>query len=352
MLRVGLTGGIGSGKSTVARLLVEHGAVLVDADAIAREVVAPGTPGLAAIVERFGAEYLGPDGGLDRPRMAATVFGDPDARAALNAIVHPLVRRRSDELVERAPADAIVVQDVPLLVEGGLGMRFALVVVVGVPAEERVRRLVGSRGMTEADARARISAQADDDALRAAADVWLDNAGSPAALAAAVRRLWTARLVPFRDNLLRGEPAPLPTRPVGPDPAWSAVAARLAARVAAVVGDRGRGVEHVGPTSVPGLPAPDVVELQLAVGADADVAAVAEPLRDIGFVPVGPGAYGAADPARPAVLRVFTVDSPGWREGLLRRDWLRADDAARAGAGDADQAEQWARRTGWVPSLR
>ncbi|MDN5934196.1 MAG: dephospho-CoA kinase, partial [Pseudonocardia sp.] len=190
MLKVGLTGGIGSGKSTVARRLVERGAVLVDSDALAREVVAAGTPGLAAIVEAFGPDVLGAGGELDRPALASVVFGDAGARARLNAIVHPLVRERSDELIVAAAADAVVVQDVPLLVENGMAPHLPLVIVVHADAEERVRRLVGQRGMPEADARARIAAQADDAARRAAADVWLDNGGAPADRVAAVDALW------------------------------------------------------------------------------------------------------------------------------------------------------------------
>ena len=252
MLRVGLTGGIGSGKSTVAARLAERGAVLVDADRLAREVVAPGTPGLAAVVDAFGADVLDAEGGLDRPALAAVVFDDPEALARLNAIVHPLVRARSDELVAAAPEGSIVVQDVPLLVEGRMAARFALVVVVHADAEDRVRRLVELRGMPESDARARIAAQADDDARRAVADVWLDNTAAPDALIRAVDALWDARLAPFAANLRAGTAAPWPSDPVAADPAWPAQAARLVARVAAAAGERGRGAAHVGRTAVPG----------------------------------------------------------------------------------------------------
>ena len=185
MLRIGLTGGIGSGKSTVAALLVERGAVLVDADRIAREVVAPGTPGLAAVAEAFGDDVLADDGALDRPALAAIVFADPQARARLDAIVHPLVRARAAELVAAAPADAIVVNDVPLLVETGQAGSYDLVVVVEAELETRVARLV-RRGLTVDDARARIAAQATDEQRRAVADVVLDNSGTPEELAALV----------------------------------------------------------------------------------------------------------------------------------------------------------------------
>jgi dephospho-CoA kinase len=195
VLRIGLTGGIGSGKSTVSRLLVERGAVLVDADVLAREVVAPGTPGLAAVVEAFGPQVLAPDGSLDRPALAAVVFADPEARARLDGIVHPLVRRRAAELVAAAPADSVVVQDVPLLVETGQAAAFDLVLVVEADPETRVARLV-QRGLTEDDARARIAAQASDEQRRAVADVVLDNSGTLEQLADQVDRLWAERIAP------------------------------------------------------------------------------------------------------------------------------------------------------------
>ncbi|GEL24743.1 dephospho-CoA kinase [Pseudonocardia sulfidoxydans NBRC 16205] len=379
-LMVGLTGGIGSGKSTVARRLTELGAVLVDADAIAREVVAGGSEGLARILDEFGREFAGPDGELDRPRMAAAVFTDPGAREKLNGIVHPLVRARSAELVAAAPAGSIVVQDVPLLVEGGMGAGFALVVVVHADEEVRVGRLVGSRGMAEDDARARIRAQASDEQRRAAADVLLDNSGTPDRLRAQVDELWERRLVPFRDNMTAATPAPpdvpdppdvpgqsdVPARSDVPDAgaaAHAAAAARLVARVGAAAGARSRGVEHVGPGAVPGLRPPGLIDLVLVVDDPAaDPAADPGPaLARIGFVPDGAARWGSADPARPARLRAFAADDPALRAELLVRDRLRAEPH------DADVswqppdgwsreavevAERWAVSTGWVLPLR
>ncbi|HEU4675908.1 MAG TPA: dephospho-CoA kinase [Motilibacteraceae bacterium] len=190
MLKVGLTGGIGSGKSAVSRLLAERGAVVVDADAIAREVVEPGTPGLGAVVAEFGDGVLRPDGTLDRPALGAIVFADPQRLAALNAIVHPLIGARTAELLAAAPADAVVVHDVPLLTENGLAPGYDVVVVVEVPVEVQLDRLVRLRGMTEADARARIAAQATREQRRAVADVVIDNAGTLEQLAAQVDVLW------------------------------------------------------------------------------------------------------------------------------------------------------------------
>ncbi|MGV9285824.1 dephospho-CoA kinase [Streptomyces sp. NPDC003719] len=175
MLSVGLTGGIGAGKSEVSRLLVECGAVLVDADRIAREVVAPGTPGLAAVVEAFGAEVLAGDGSLDRPRLGSIVFADPEKLAALNAIVHPLVGARSRELERSAAEDAVVVHDVPLLTENGLAPLYDVVVVVDADPATQLDRLVRLRGMTEQDARARMAAQATREQRREIADVVIDN---------------------------------------------------------------------------------------------------------------------------------------------------------------------------------
>ncbi len=195
MLRIGLTGGIGSGKSTVAGLLAARGARIVDADRIAREVVEPGTPGLEAVVAAFGRGVLSPEGALDRPALAAIVFADPDARRRLDAIVHPLVRRRSAELDASAPRDAVVVHDVPLLAETGRWHPYDLVLVVEADREIRVARLVG-RGLSAEDARARIAAQATDEQRRAVADVVLDNSGTPEELAAQVDRFWTERVVP------------------------------------------------------------------------------------------------------------------------------------------------------------
>ncbi|GAQ55433.1 dephospho-CoA kinase [Streptomyces acidiscabies] len=190
MLTVGLTGGIGAGKSEVSRLLVEAGAVLVDADRIAREVVAPGTDGLAAVVEAFGAGVLGQDGGLDRPKLGAIVFADPEKLALLNSIVHPLVGARSRELEAAAPADAVVVHDVPLLAENGLASLYDLVIVVDVAPGTQLDRLVRLRGMTEDDARARMAAQATREKRRAIADIVIDNDVPLAELERRVREVW------------------------------------------------------------------------------------------------------------------------------------------------------------------
>ncbi|MET9295948.1 dephospho-CoA kinase [Streptomyces sp. NPDC003077] len=190
MVKVGLTGGIGAGKSEVSRLLESYGAVIVDADKIAREVVEPGTPGLAAVVAEFGAEVLTPEGILDRPKLGGIVFNDAEKLKALNAIVHPLVRARSDELEAAAGPHAVVVNDVPLLAENGLAPLYDLVVVVDAAPETQLDRLVRLRGMTEEDARARMAAQASREKRLAVADLVIDNDGPLEALEPQVRAVW------------------------------------------------------------------------------------------------------------------------------------------------------------------
>ncbi|MFA3874492.1 dephospho-CoA kinase [Streptomyces sp. MMCC 100] len=190
MLSVGLTGGIGAGKSEVSRLLVEHGAVLIDADRIAREVVAPGTPGLAAVVAAFGEDVLAEDGSLDRPKLGSIVFSDPEKLAVLNDIVHPLVGERSRALEEAAAEDAVVVHDVPLLTENGLAPLYDLVVVVDADPATQLDRLVRLRGMTEQDARARMAAQATREQRRQIADVIVDNDVPLEELRRRVKEVW------------------------------------------------------------------------------------------------------------------------------------------------------------------
>ncbi|MEV0151089.1 MULTISPECIES: dephospho-CoA kinase [unclassified Nonomuraea] len=190
MLKIGLTGGIGSGKSEVSRRLAARGAVVIDADKIAREVVEPGTPGLARVVAAFGEEVLRPDGSLDREKLGSIVFHDPDRLAALNAIVHPLVGERVAELQGQAADDAIVVYDVPLLAENKLAPMYDVVIVVDAADEVRVARLAEHRGMPESDARARIAAQAGRDERLAVAHIVIPNEGTLDELATRVAEVW------------------------------------------------------------------------------------------------------------------------------------------------------------------
>ncbi len=389
MLKVGLTGGIGAGKSTVAGRLADRGALVLDADRVAREVVEPGTPGLAAVVEAFGTGVLLPDGSLDRPALGRVVFGDGSARQRLNGILHPRIAARTQEFFAAAPADAVVVHDIPLLVENRLGGGYHLVIVVHADVEERVRRLTAERGMPEPDARARIAAQADDEARRAAADVWLDNSAARGDVLAAVDRLWDDRLVPFAANLLGHRPAPRPplVSVSPPDPRWAAQGARLIARVVAAAGAAAVRVDHTGSTAVPGLAAKDVVDLQLVVADLSTADAVREPLEEAGFTRLGGDwwdrtpdggvlekrVHTACDPGRAVNLHVRVADGPAWGWQLMFRDWLRAHDDERDAYGalkrraqgvgieeylDAKdpwiaaalrRATDWAGRTGWAP---
>jgi dephospho-CoA kinase len=193
LLRVGLTGGIGSGKSEVARRLAEHGAVLIDADVAARKVVEPGSPGLAQVAEAFGDEVVRPDGSLNRERLGEIVFGDPGLRAKLNAIVHPLVRawmQEAERAAVRANGDAVVVHDVPLLAESRGTAGFDTVIVVDVPPDLQIERLVSQRGMPEEQARARMAAQAGREQRLAVADIVIGNSGSLDDLDRRVAEVW------------------------------------------------------------------------------------------------------------------------------------------------------------------
>jgi dephospho-CoA kinase len=340
MLRVGLTGGIGAGKSTVAARLAEHGAVVIDADKIAREVVEPGTDGLAELVEAFGEDIRTADGALDRPALARRAFTDDESRAKLNGILHPRIGRRTAELMAGAAPDAIVVHDVPLLVEGGLAPGYHLAIVVDAPVETRVRRLVGSRDMPEEDARARIAAQATEEQRRAAADVWLDNSGAEDAVLAEVDALWADRLVPFEANLRLHRPRP-PRSPVlvPYDESWPRQAERALARIRLATGERVRRADHIGSTSVPGLPAKDILDLQVTVGTLADADEIAAALEGAGFPrasgdwwddPAEAGAppwpkrfHFGGDPQRPVNLHVRSLETPAWRRALVFADYLR-----------------------------
>lgn len=190
MLKIGLTGGIGSGKSEVSKRLSAKGAMVIDADKIAREVVEPGTPGLARVVATFGEEVLRPDGSLDRERLGSVVFADSERLAALNAIVHPLVGERVAQLQQEADNDTIMVYDVPLLVENNLAPMYDVIIVVDAPDELRIRRLAEYRGMPEADAEARIAAQASREDRLAAADIVIPNDGPLEELDDRVEEVW------------------------------------------------------------------------------------------------------------------------------------------------------------------
>ena len=380
MLRIGLTGWIGAGKSTVSATFADCGAVIVDGDVISREVVQPGTEGLAALVDHFGRDILAPDGALNRPALAAKAFVDEHQRARLNAIVHPLVARRRAELVAAVAEDEVVVEDIPLLVESGMAPLFPLVVVVHASAEVRLRRLTGRRGMAEADARARIAAQATEDQRRRVADVWLDNSGTEGQIVEAARELWSRRIRPFAHNLANGRTADDPRRPVPPDPSWPEQAERIRARLATTCGHRALRIDHVGSTAVLGLDARDIIDMQITVAglSDADDLAAdllragyprldqitADITLDGGNVQWHKRFHGSSDPGRPTHVHIRVDGSPNQRFALLFVDWLNANPGVRADyltlkRGGADpqswlreaygRAWAWAESVGWSP---
>lgn len=343
MLRVGLSGGIGSGKSTVAGRLAEHGAVVIDSDRLAREVVEPGTDGLREIVEAFGPDVLDADGALNRPALAAKVFGDDQSLATLNGITHPRIAARTAELLAAAPEGAIVVHDVPLLVENDMAPLYHLVLIVHAELDQRLTRL-RDRGMAEEDARRRIAAQADDERRRAVADVWLDNSGPREVVQARVDELWADRLVRYESNIRLKRYASGPPIVVPYDETWPVQAERVAARIRVAAG--GRRVEHIGSTSVQGLAAKDVLDFQLGVTSLEEAAGLEEALASAGFPSLGVGEdavryegdapedwhkrlHAGADPGRRVNLHVRVEGGPGWNWALRFRDWLRADERAR-----------------------
>jgi dephospho-CoA kinase len=399
VLRVGVTGGIGSGKSTVSRRLAELGAHVVDADGVAREVVEPGEPTLDRIREHFGHDVVRADGALDRGALAALVFPDPEALAALDSITGPAIGERVAARRAQVPDGVVSVFDMPLLVERGLWVHEHLVIVVEADIETRVLRLVEQRGLDEQDARHRIAAQATDDQRRAVADVVLGNTGLPEALVAAVDELWTSRLAPWEENLVAGRRSrrPDPAAVVAPRADWDARGARVVARIGAALARSGVATEvsHVGSTAVPGLPAKDVIDVQVGVRhqADADRDDVRAALRDAGYVlveryttdtPHPDGAdqgdwckrfWGGCDPGEIVHVHVREHGSAGWRFALLFRDWLSHEPAERDAyaaekarllaiddrtaayveakepwfEGAWQRATDWAQRTGWRP---
>lgn len=396
MLKVGLTGGIGAGKSTLAAVLASRGAQVIDADRLAREVVAVGSPGLVAVVREFGPHLVSTDGELDRAALGQLVFTDPQRRLALERITHPLVAERTEQLVRAAPSDVVVVHDVPLLVERQMGADYHLVIVADAPEQVRLERLKRNRGMRDEAAWARIRAQASPAQRRAASDVWVDTDRPLALVAAEVERLWDERLKPFEHNVRTGHRVRRPERLVlvGSDPQWSAQAARLLARIARAAGRRCRGTAHIGSTAVPGLLAKPVLDLQLGIDSLEDVEGLCRDLAAAGFVvptaartdgvvealDPNPAHWnklfgGGADPAVLVHLHVRVHDGPAWRTALLLRDWWRADPRERTDyatakqrlrlqtvtateyaaakepwmAAAVDRALSWAARTGWRP---
>lgn len=374
---------------------------MVDADRIAREVVELGTPGLRQIADRFGPDVLSADGSLNRPALGAIVFADSSARRDLEGITHPLIGARTIELIQSAGPEVVVIHDQPLLVEMGLAAMNHLNVVVSAPVDVRVARVMQNRGMSEADARARIEAQADEGARRAVADAWLENDTALEHLADQVTDLWRDRLAPFDANLRADSPVRrdtvIPLVLHAHNPQWAHQAARISARLRYQL-DASRltytGIDHIGSTAVPGLIAKDVIDLQLRVprlsGLDHPNSGFAEALRSAGVVGLRPLSdhphswapdpsdwqkmyAGGADPAVVLHLHIREEGSPGAEAALFFRDWMRAVPVERAAyaalktsvaqryssvdypeakepwfAEAFPRAHRWARSSGWV----
>ncbi len=385
MIRIGLTGGIGAGKSTVSAAFSECGGIIVDGDVIAREVVEPGTEGLASLVDAFGDDILLPDGALDRPALAAKAFVDDEKRQLLNGIVHPLVARRREEIIAAVSDEAVVVEDIPLLVETGLAPMFPLVVVVHADEETRVERLI-KRGMDEKDARTRIAAQASEQQRRAIADVLLDNSGSQGELVERARDLWHQRVEPLAHNIRTRQTVRAPARLVPYDPAWADDARRIINRVKMACGAKALRVDHIGSTAIEGMDAKDVIDIQVTVESLGVADELVGVLTDVGYPRVehissdvpheGDPAqwrkriHGAADPGRPANIHIRVDGWPNQRFALLFVDWLKANPGVREdylaakhralGATDYAEAKEpwfldaywrakaWADATGWT----
>jgi dephospho-CoA kinase len=387
MIRIGLTGGIGAGKSTVSAAFNDCGGIIVDGDVISREVVEPGTEGLAALVDAFGEDILLPDGALNRPALAAKAFVDDEQRQKLNGIVHPLVARRREQIIAAVSEDAVVVEDIPLLVETGMAPMFPLVIVVHADEETRVARLI-KRGMNEADARARIAAQASEQQRRAIADVLLDNSGSQGELVERARAVWNQRVLPLAHNIRTRETARVSPVLVPYDPAWADDAGRIIKRLQLACGAKALRVDHIGSTAVPGMDANDVIDIQVTVESLDIADELVDALTDVGYPRIeritsdvphdnDPSRWrkrihGAADPGRPANVHIRVNGWPNQRFALLFVDWLIANpgvredylaakrnalgsysdyaDAKEPWLLDAYQrAQAWADATGWKP---
>jgi dephospho-CoA kinase len=381
MLRIGLTGGIGAGKSTVSSAFAQCGGVIVDGDVISREVVQPGTEGLAALVDHFGHDILLPDGALNRPALAAKAFADEEQRARLNAIVHPLVATRRAEIVAAVAHDQVIVEDIPLLVESQMAPLFPLVVVVHADPDVRLHRLITIRGMDAADARARIAAQAKDEQRRRVADVWLDNSGTEGHLVEQARELWYQRILPFAHNLTTGTPAPESGLLVAADPNWPDQAARILARLNTSCGHRAVRIDHIGSTAIAGLDARDVIDVQITVASLEMADELADALRQAGYPRVDSVTadvrfadatdsalwhkrfHASADPGRPTHIHIRVDGWPNQQFALLFVDWLNANPGVRADYAHAKRSNTthqwfadahgrawaWAQGTGWPP---
>lgn len=327
VFQIGLTGAIAAGKSTVAAMFARLGCKIIDADEIAREVVQPGASALEQIVARFGSQIINASGNLDRGGLGRIVFNDSRALQDLNQIVHPAVARRTAELVAELNPGDVVVHDVPLIAENQLENRYHLVVVAQAPEPVRLKRLVDRRGMSPADALARIRAQASDTDRARIADYIVDTSGSIETTRASLTHLFEGRIRTFAQNINQGRPAPRQGIRLLPGPGaprtWSVQAQQIAARIEFALQSRCTGsrvdlqIDHVGSTAIPGMWGQDIIDLQLVLPPGADIAGVQERLRAAGY-PHQPQAsigssgiylHQSADPGRAVNLYVYTAQA-------------------------------------------
>ena len=360
MLRIGLTGGIGAGKSVLSATFAQCGGIIVDGDVISREVVEPGTEGLASLVDAFGDDILLPDGALDRPALAAKAFRDDEARQTAQRHRAPAGRQAPRGDHRGGAEDAVVVEDIPLLVESGMAPLFPLVVIVHADVDVRLRRLIEQRGMPEEDARARIAAQANDEQRRAVADIWLDNSGTQEDLVERAHDVWNNRILPFAHNLTQRQIARAPARLVPADPTWPEQAQRIVNRLKTACGHRALRIDHIGSTAVPDYDAKDVIDIQITVESLAVADELAEPLLSAGYPRIEhitadvakdskAGArstvgqydhaddpslwhkriHASADPGRPTNVHVRVDGWPNQQFALLFVDWLAANPGVR-----------------------
>lgn len=307
MLLIGLTGGIGAGKSTVAALFAARGAGIVDADGIAREIVEAGEPALEELRAEFGDGVIAADGTLDRAGLAGLAFASPERTAALNAIMHPAIARRTARHLDALSDREVVVHDVPLLVENGLTANYHLSVLIDVPEEIRLERLTTLRGLDADDARRRIRAQATDAQRFRACDVRLDNSGTEEQLRAQFDTLWETRIAPFRRTRIEGVPAtPQSAAAEETDPnALQTAGERLIARLDRAMQTAGVDAQ----TSAASSDDDAALALRLTTGDPGP--ALEQALRDAGWVPDSvQGTWQSADPGRPATLVVAGPQEP------------------------------------------
>lgn len=359
LLHIGLTGGIGAGKSTVAAIFAELGAQIIDADKLAHEVLEPGSSALAEIGEVFGSEFINSAGELERGALGAYVFNNPEQLKKLNAIVHPAVAKLTKDRVAELPADAVIVHDVPLIAENDLKANYHLVFVAQCPQQIRMDRLTQERGMSLENARSRIAAQANDEQRRKIADALIPTHGSIETTRAAVEKLWQERVLPMQRNMMQNTRSPHSPQvrllPNPPEPrSWQVQAQQLMDRIIVVLKDVGLQVgtdftvDHIGSTAIGGIWAKDVLDVQLQVINESAQERISQALIAGGFPgqpafdyaksgwPAGAGNrvpkmfHANADPAREVHIHIRAVDSLAasyalnfvklHRQSLIQRD--------------------------------